>query len=76
MSNGRIWSDEDTVSTRNLAALGRSDAEIARILGFSRETIVRRRKLLGIRSLDTTEARRVARLRGRASNLPPRRDDG
>ncbi len=67
MTRGKIWSDDDTASLRNLKMLGRTDAEIARILGYTRETVVRRRKMLGVATLDTAEARRIARELGRFS---------
>lgn len=69
MKRGKIWNDDDTASLRNLTMLGRTDREIARILGFTRETILRRRALQGVGILETAEARRAAQLRGRIAAL-------
>ena len=43
MSNGRTWTPEDSARLRRMAGAGYSDGEIARHLGFCRETVTRRR---------------------------------
>ena len=43
MSNGRTWTPDDSARLRRMAGAGYSDGEIARHLGFCRETVTRRR---------------------------------
>ena len=47
MSNGRTWTPDDSARLRRMAGAGYSDGEIARHLGFCRETVTRRRLCLG-----------------------------
>ena len=47
MSNGRTWTPDDSARLRRMAQAGYSDGEIARHLGFCRETVTRRRLCLG-----------------------------
>lgn len=69
MTRGKVWTDDDSASVRNLKMLGRTDAEIARILGFTRETIARRREMLGVRAIDSPMAREAAQVRGQLGGL-------
>src|SRR5687767_2899221 len=48
MARGRPWSAEDSARLRQLVQAGTIDLEIARALGRARETITRKRKLLGL----------------------------
>ena len=48
MSRGNWWSAEESARLRRLVKTGAVDAEIAGLLGRSRETVTRKRKLLGL----------------------------
>lgn len=45
--NGRPWTPDDSATLKRMARAGYSDGEIARHLGFCRETVTRRRLCLG-----------------------------
>lgn len=47
MSNGHTWTPDHTATLKRMAGAGYSDGEIARHLGFCRETVTRRRLCLG-----------------------------
>lgn len=45
--NGRPWNADDTATLKRMACAGYSDGEIAKHLGFCRETVTRRRLAQG-----------------------------
>ena len=58
---GRTWTPEDSARLRRMAGAGYSDGEIARHLGFTRETITRRRLAMGHTAGMKTGRRRMVR---------------
>ena len=58
---GKIWTPEHAATLKRMAAAGYTDAEIARHLGFCRETVTRRRLCLGYTAGPKTGRRRLIR---------------
>lgn len=72
--NGRSWSDDDIAALRRLVALGWTDGRIAGELGRSRETVQRKRTVLGLKTGQSKMmTKAVWRLEGRRKPRPKSR---
>lgn len=69
--NGRSWSDDDIAALRRLVASGWTDGRIARELGRSRETVQRKRSVLGLKAGQSKAmTKAVWRMAGRRKPRP------
>lgn len=55
--NGKPWTGADTDTLRRMNAVGYTDGEIAAITGHCRETVTRRRLMLGLDASHRQERR-------------------
>lgn len=58
---GSTWTTDHTATLKRMAGAGYSDGEIARHLGFCRETVTRRRLCLGYTAGPKSGRRRLIR---------------